>query len=159
MWDQVLESVKSRKRTTYALLSQYAQVVELRGDVLVLSFGTAPVARQFGQGVNEDVLRETLQEFLGVTWRFEIVVAAAGSPTGRTGGVPASSGGTWSPAPSSEEPERGGRPESPGHYADTGAFADTGASEDDEDVDEGATGVDLLRQQLGATIIKDDAGS
>jgi DNA polymerase-3 subunit gamma/tau len=64
--------------TTWALLSQYAQVVEVRGKTLTLSFSTEPIRRQFVTGGNDAVLAEVLRETLGVDWRGESLVAAGG---------------------------------------------------------------------------------
>ncbi len=76
LWPDVVDAVKSRKRTTHALLS-HAQVVDVADETLRLSIATAPIARQFGSGVNPDVLREALREVLGVDWSIEVVVAGA----------------------------------------------------------------------------------
>jgi DNA polymerase-3 subunit gamma/tau len=133
MWDQILEAVKPRKRTTYALLSQHAQVVEVRGNTLVLAFGTAPVARQFELGVNVDVLREALKEFLGVDWQVETTVAGA---------PPA-------PSPAVSAAPRAAQPTPPR----TTPVEDANAHPDDETVDPGVSGIELLQRQLGATVL------
>jgi DNA polymerase-3 subunit gamma/tau len=134
MWDQILEAVKPRKRTTYALLSQHAQVVEVRGNVLLLAFGTAPIARQFELGVNSDVLREALKEFLGVNWQIETTVAgSSGSPAPARPSAPVAQ----APAPSAPAP----------------AVEEFHAHPDDETVDPGVGGIELLQRQLGATVL------
>jgi len=84
LWPDVVDAVKSRKRTTHALLS-HAQVVDVTGRTLRLSIATAPIARQFESGVNPDVLREALREVLGVDWALEIVVGAGGPAPTATG--------------------------------------------------------------------------
>ncbi len=81
VWPQVLDAVKPRKRTTHALLS-HAQVVEVTGSTLKLSFSTGPIARQFDAGVNPDVLGEALHEVLGVKWKVVTVVGGGEAPGG-----------------------------------------------------------------------------
>ncbi len=71
-WDQVLASVKSRKRTTNALLND-AQVVAVEGRTLVLAFQHAPILRQFTGSTGPDILKESLQEALGVALEIRCV--------------------------------------------------------------------------------------
>jgi DNA polymerase-3 subunit gamma/tau len=76
VWSDVLDAVRVRKRTTHALLLN-AQVTTVSGRDLAVSFNTAPLARQFSQGVNVDLLREALVEVLGVDWSINITVGGA----------------------------------------------------------------------------------
>ena len=113
LWPEVVDAVKSRKRTTHALLS-HAQVVDVTGRTLRLSIATAPIARQFESGVNPDVLREALREVLGVDWALEIVVGAGGPAPTATGTAAYAAGGFASGDEAadddSEGSERGDRP-------------------------------------------------
>ncbi len=105
MWPQVLDAVKPRKRTTHALLS-HAQVVEVTGSTLKLSFSTGPIARQFDAGVNPDVLGEALHEVLGVKWKVVTVVGAGEAPggAGRPAAPPPAMGASSVPAPAAPAP-------------------------------------------------------
>ncbi len=85
VWDQVLDAVARRKRTTRALLDT-AQVTEVRGRSLTLEFQHSPLARQFDKAPNPDVLREALAEVLGVDWQ---VTVSFGDGTAAAGGAPA----------------------------------------------------------------------
>jgi DNA polymerase-3 subunit gamma/tau len=76
VWPEVLEATKARKRTAHAMLAQYAQVTDVRGRTIVLSFAHPPIERQFrAQGLG-DVLSDALREVLGVVWTVETVAGA-----------------------------------------------------------------------------------
>jgi DNA polymerase-3 subunit gamma/tau len=86
VWPELLAVVKRHKRTTEALLKN-AQVHELSGGVLTLSTTSPALARRIGDDLNKDVLREALNELLGVRWKVEAVVeGAAGRPATGGGG-------------------------------------------------------------------------
>ncbi|GAC1322361.1 MAG: hypothetical protein NVSMB13_00610 [Mycobacteriales bacterium] len=76
VWADVLDAVKVRRRTARALL-QDAQVSEVRGRSMTLSFQHATLARQFAGAENTAVLCEALKEVLGVEWQVECVVDGA----------------------------------------------------------------------------------
>jgi DNA polymerase-3 subunit gamma/tau len=79
IWPELLAVVKRHKRTTEALLKN-AQVHELAGGVLTLSTQSPALARRISDDLNKDVLREALNELLGVRWRVEAVVEGAATP-------------------------------------------------------------------------------
>ncbi|MCV2491083.1 DNA polymerase III subunit gamma and tau [Geodermatophilus sp. YIM 151500] len=81
IWPELLAVVKRHKRTTEALLKN-AQVHELAGGVLTLSTPSPALARRLGDDLNKDVLREALNELLGVRWRIDAVVEGAGRAAG-----------------------------------------------------------------------------
>ncbi|MDP9432552.1 MAG: DNA polymerase III subunit gamma and tau [Actinomycetota bacterium] len=126
VWPQVLDAVKPRKRTTHALLS-HAQVVEVTGSTLKLSFSTGPIARQFDAGVNPDVLGEALHEVLGVKWKVVTVVGAGEAPrVARRPAAPPSAtsappamGASAAPEPSAPSPAQ--RPSARGASTGQGA--------------------------------------
>ncbi len=153
LWPDVLEAIKTqRKMTTWALLSQYAQIVEVTGRKLTLSFSTEPIRRQYHSGTNEDVLCVALSQVLGIDCQIETV--AGGPPDrrddpGAAGGSPVPSGPSTPPGPSYE------------------GFApgDEAADESDEPgeqaprVDPEEAAVALLADSLGAKVIGQiDAG-
>jgi DNA polymerase-3 subunit gamma/tau len=67
-WPEVLAQAKERKKRTAALLVS-ATVRAVEGDTLVLSIGTAPLARLLSEQSNTDVIAESLHAVLGVHWR------------------------------------------------------------------------------------------
>ncbi|MGY1694779.1 DNA polymerase III subunit gamma and tau [Geodermatophilus sp. SYSU D00814] len=87
VWPELLAVVKRHKRTTEALLKN-AQVHDLAGGVLTLSTTSPALARRIGDDLNKDVLREALNELLGVRWRVEAVVEGAAGRAPAAGGGP-----------------------------------------------------------------------
>ncbi|MGY1651605.1 DNA polymerase III subunit gamma and tau [Geodermatophilus sp. SYSU D01119] len=85
VWPELLAVVKRHKRTTEALLKN-AQVHELRAGVLTLSTTSPALARRIGDDLNKDVLREALNELLGVRWKVEAVVEGAAGRSPSAGG-------------------------------------------------------------------------
>ena len=147
----MLEATKKRRRTTYALLlSGPAQVVEVKGDLLVLGFTTGPLERQFKLGTaNEDTLREALKEVLGSEWRIETTLAGGGA-------APATP--PASPSPSVPEVGRPSAPASQGPPPPSVPVPSEFPDEpdlNDDDADDGASGLALLQRHLGATVIND----
>jgi DNA polymerase-3 subunit gamma/tau len=152
MWDSVLEAAKRRRRATHALLmSGPAQVVDVRGgNVLVLGFTTGPLERQFKLGnSNEDVLRDALKEIVGVDFRIETTLAGGGSSSGQVSppAPPAGGPGGDRPAPALADASPPQTPVQP-------AVADE-PDPDDDDADDGTSGIALLQRHLGATVIDD----
>ncbi|MCW2708625.1 MAG: polymerase subunit gamma and tau [Frankiales bacterium] len=95
-WDAVLAAVRPRKRTTEALLLN-AQVLDVAGRTVTLGFNTAPLMRNFQQGTNVDVLKEALQEVLGLDAVIELTTTAAG-PAAPAAPAPVAAAPTPKPA-------------------------------------------------------------
>ena len=81
VWPELLAVVKRHKRTTEALLKN-AQVHQLSNGVLTLATSSPALARRLGDDLNKDVIREALNELLGVRWRVDAVVEGAAAATG-----------------------------------------------------------------------------
>ncbi|MEU6193775.1 DNA polymerase III subunit gamma and tau [Streptomyces sp. NPDC047061] len=88
LWPNILEAVKNRRRFTWILLSQNAQVAGFDGTTLQLGFVNAGARDNFASSGSEDVLRQALTEQFGVQWRVEAVV----DPTGGGGAAPSGAG-------------------------------------------------------------------
>ena len=86
LWPEVLEEVKGRRRFTWILLSQNAQVADVRDGVLVLAMAGVGPRDSFAKGGSEDILREALNEALGVDFRIEAIVDPSVTSGGRAGG-------------------------------------------------------------------------
>jgi DNA polymerase-3 subunit gamma/tau len=130
VWDQVLAATRRRKQTTFALLTEYASVLDARGDELFLAFSAPRIAQMFGQGTHIDVLCEALAEQLGGGWRVTIGEPGGGRPAGGPrggptrppaapsgGGFPSASGGRPNPTPppnATPRPPAGFMPATPG---------------------------------------------
>ncbi|WP_336320983.1 DNA polymerase III subunit gamma and tau [Streptomyces lavendofoliae] len=89
MWPDILEAVKNRRRFTWILLSQNAQVAGFDGTTLQLGFLNAGARDNFASSGSEDVLRQALAEQFNVQWKIEAIV----DPSGGSAPPPASGGG------------------------------------------------------------------
>ncbi|WP_345599969.1 DNA polymerase III subunit gamma and tau [Streptomyces coacervatus] len=129
LWPNILEAVKNRRRFTWILLSQNAQVAGFDGTTLQLGFVNAGARDNFASSGSEDVLRQALAEQFSVQWKIEAIVDPSGgsappSPPapggfgggaapggyGSTGGY---SGGTTTQRPASPPPPTSPTPTSP----------------------------------------------
>jgi DNA polymerase III subunit gamma/tau len=140
VWPELLAVVKRHKRTTEALLKN-AQVHELRNSVLTLSTSSPALARRIGDDLNKDVLREALNELLGVRWKVEAVVEGATSGGGTTGPSPEAAQEAAQAAEAAEAREL---------MAQRAAEADDPATDREPALDPEQAALALLRAQLGA---------
>jgi DNA polymerase-3 subunit gamma/tau len=185
MWPDILEEVKNRRRFTWILLSQNAQVAGFDGTTLRLGFSNAGARDSFVGGGSEDVLRQALSDRFGVQWKVEAVVdpsGGGGAPGSQSGpGFGGGSGGSRpsapSPAPQAPSPARqaGPAPAAPSQSSPTPrpsapdaranrrpassapvALEDDMPAEDDPDLDDQAlSGHDLIVRELGATVVQE----
>ncbi|MFI2721423.1 DNA polymerase III subunit gamma and tau [Streptomyces collinus] len=102
LWPNILDAVKNRRRFTWILLSQNAQVAGFDGTILQLGFVNAGARDNFLSSGSEDVLRQALGEQFNVQWKIEAIVdpsggsappAPGGGPSGFGGGGGYTSGG------------------------------------------------------------------
>ncbi|TXS30425.1 DNA polymerase III subunit gamma and tau [Streptomyces sp. ms191] len=78
MWPSILEAVKNRRRFTWILLSQNAQVAGFDGTTLQLGFLNAGARDNFASSGSEDVLRQALAEQFNVQWKIEAIIDPSG---------------------------------------------------------------------------------
>ncbi|MFB8268348.1 DNA polymerase III subunit gamma and tau [Streptomyces sp. NPDC055955] len=111
LWPNILEVVKNKRRFTWILLSQNAQVTGFDGTTLQLGFLNAGARDNFASSGSEDVLRAALAEQFGVHWKVEAVVDPSGGggggqapPPAPGGGYPGHGGGGAPAAPASPRP-------------------------------------------------------
>ena len=141
LWPEVLEEVKGKRRFTWILLSQNAQVAEVRDGTLTLSMANAGARDSFGRGGSEDILREALVVVLGADLRIATVVESAADP--RTG--------------SATVPQDAGTPLSTNAHPLSSDDRDAAAALDDDDLDDRVeTHTELLTRHLGAEIIAEE---
>ncbi len=93
MWPDILEAVKNKRRFTWILLSQNAQVTGFDGTTLRLGFINAGARDNFASSGSEEVLKQALAERFNAQWRVEAVVDTSGG-----GAAPPPPGGAR-PAP------------------------------------------------------------
>ncbi|MGO1384289.1 MAG: DNA polymerase III subunit gamma and tau [Arachnia sp.] len=105
MWPNVLEEVKRRRRFTFMLLSQNAQVAEVKDNQLILAFANPGARENFGASGNHDVLADSLIEVIGVELNIQAVVSKSGEePPARQSG-PAAGPSPAQSEPPAEQPE------------------------------------------------------
>ncbi|WP_312859800.1 DNA polymerase III subunit gamma and tau, partial [Pseudonocardia bannensis] len=85
VWSEILAAARQRSRSTEALLVN-ATVRSVDGDTLLLTIGSAPLARRLSDQRNTEVITEALRAVLGVQWRVrcEHGDAAAAPPPNRS---------------------------------------------------------------------------
>ncbi|MEU8526524.1 DNA polymerase III subunit gamma and tau, partial [Streptomyces sp. NPDC048629] len=184
MWPSILDAVKNRRRFTWILLSQNAQVAGFDGTTLQLGFLNAGARDNFASSGSEDVLKQALAEQFNVHWKIEAIV----DPSGGSAPPPAAGGGGFgggrptAPPPSFQQappPPQAPAPQPPAAPAPPQAAApapvqaqpqapapvqapppvapeDDTPEEDDPDLVESAlSGHDLIVRELGATVVEE----
>ncbi|WP_405658185.1 DNA polymerase III subunit gamma and tau [Streptomyces sp. RK9] len=109
LWPNILDAVKNRRRFTWILLSQNAQVAGFDGTTLQLGFVNAGARDNFASSGSEDVLRQALTEQFGVQWKVEAIV----DPSGGSAPPPAASGFGGAPVASRPAPQQPAPPQTP----------------------------------------------
>nr|WP_204332139.1 DNA polymerase III subunit gamma and tau [Geodermatophilus sabuli] len=143
VWPELLTVVRRHKRTTEALLKN-AQVHDLTNGVLTLSTASPALARRLADDLNKDVLREALNELLGVRWRIDAVVEGAARP----GAEPVA------PEAAREAARAAEAAEASELMAERAAEGPGGDREAEPAVDPEQAALSLLRAQLGARPIE-----
>jgi DNA polymerase-3 subunit gamma/tau len=110
MWPNILEAVKNRRRLTWMLLFNNAQVAGFDGETLQIGFDNPGARNSFANSGSEDVLKQAINDALGVQWKIEAIVdpsGGGGASGGYGGGGPSSGGyggGGGSPRPPAPGP-------------------------------------------------------
>lgn len=107
LWPNILEAVKNRRRFTWILLSQNAQVTGYDGTTLQIGFVNAGARDNFASSGSEEVLKQALAEQFHVQWKIEAIVdASAGSapPPVAAPGPGFGGGGGYGGAPAAPRP-------------------------------------------------------
>lgn len=165
--------MKERRRYTWMVLSQHAQVADANNQSLTLSFGNAGARDAFGQRGSVDILRDVLIDEIGADLQIVLVVnngPVEDGPQQRPAGVrPTTDRPSAQPAPArpqdapQDPPLRESRvitpPPPPPEPSATGPRPpeDSDYSDDDEElIDEGLSVAELLAKELGAEVIQED---
>ncbi|MEN1886500.1 hypothetical protein AAFF41_23950 [Streptomyces mirabilis] len=78
LWPNILEAVKNRRRFTWILLSQNAQVTGYDGTTLQIGFVNAGARDNFASSGSEEVLKQALAEQFNVQWKIDAIVDTSG---------------------------------------------------------------------------------
>jgi DNA polymerase III subunit gamma/tau len=154
LWPEVLEEVKGKRRFTWILLSQNAQVAEVRNGTLLLAMSNAGARDSFARGGSEDVLREAMVVVMGADFAVETMVDPSAASAGAPRTPPAAE---QSPAPARPAPDSS-RTRATNGARDVGTGdPDAVASRDDSDLEEDAEShTELLARHLGAEVIAEE---
>lgn len=180
MWPDILEAVKGRRRFTWILLSQNAQVTGFDGATLQIGFLNSGARDNFTSSGSEDVLKQALAERFNAQWKIEAIVdpsGGAGQPPPTGGGrpmpppapqrpAPAAPQQQYEPRPAQERPQQGGGetaaspPPSPQYTApepprSVAPEDDTAEADDPDLVDSALSGHELIVRELGATVVEE----
>ena len=155
LWPQILTEVKTRRRFTWIILSQNAQVLGLADGVLTLGISNAGARDSFGRGGSDEVLREAILQVAGVALRIEAILdpSAEGAPAPASPVAPR----VAAPRPSGAEAARANIRPTQSAASAQDEPDEPPASRDDEDVDEaGGDHSELLTRHLGAELIAEE---
>ncbi len=180
MWPDILEAVKGRRRFTWILLSQNAQVTGFDGATLQIGFLNAGARDNFASSGSEEVLKQALSERFNAQWKIEAIVdpsGGAGQPPQVGGGRPSAAAPPApqrpaAPAPQSYEPRPAPEQQQPGGGGSAPEQAspsytapepprsvapedDTPEADDPDLVDSALSGHDLIVRELGATVVEE----
>ncbi|MGD3106508.1 DNA polymerase III subunit gamma and tau [Streptomyces sp. YGL11-2] len=128
MWPQILDAVKDRRRFTWILLSQNAQVSGFDGTTLQIGFPNAGARDSFANGGSEEVLKDVLAERFQLQWRVEAIVDPSGGATSPAGGARGGGGGFGGApaAPPQAAPQPAPQPSAPAPEAPGGQYGSGG---------------------------------
>ncbi|MFG2671241.1 DNA polymerase III subunit gamma and tau [Streptomyces sp. NPDC048445] len=181
MWPDILEAVKGRRRFTWILLSQNAQVTGFDGATLQIGFLNSGARDNFTSSGSEDVLKQALAERFNAQWKIEAIVdpsGGAGQPPPTGGGrpvpppapqrpAPSATQQQYEPRPAQERPQQPGGgetaaspPPSPQYTApepprSVAPEDDTAEADDPDLVDSALSGHELIVRELGATVVEE----
>ncbi|PZA23291.1 DNA polymerase III subunit gamma/tau, partial [Modestobacter versicolor] len=140
IWPELLSVVKRHKRTTEALLKS-AQVHDLTNGTLTLAATSPALAKMLGDDLNKDIVRQALEELLGVRWKVQAVVDTPGQPAAGPSVTPEAARAAAQAAESAEADEL---------MAERAADVSTDGADAPPALDPEAAALQLLRTQLGA---------
>jgi DNA polymerase III subunit gamma/tau len=154
LWPEVLEEVKGRRRFTWILLSQNAQVAELRNGTLLLAMSNAGARDSFARGGNEDVLREAIVVVIGADFGIETMVDPSASASAEASRTPQPARGPAAGPPAADPSATRATNGAQNAIAED---PDEAASRDDSELREDPEShAELLARHLGAEIIAEE---
>jgi DNA polymerase-3 subunit gamma/tau len=140
------------------LLFDKVQVLGLDGSVLTLGFPDAGSVKAFVASGHDEVLRQSVLDIVGADWRIDAVhqpgATAAAAPSPAPPAPPARP--APKPAPRTRTSARTAATDAPADADRSAAVDDLGPddpSEDDEALDAGVAGADLVARELGGRVI------
>jgi DNA polymerase-3 subunit gamma/tau len=149
LWPGVLDRVREIRRLPWVVLSQNAQLLALDGDTLTIGLVNAGARDSFVSTGSVDVLRQALQDVLGVAWDVDAIVDPTASPSADASSAP-EDGSSPRRGASAPEGVRRAAKEGPPATLDN---PDAAAHPDDPVIDSDLDPEQLLAAELGAKVI------
>lgn len=174
-WPEVLGTLE-RRRVTWSMVSQSAQVASVEGGVLTLAFDNSALAGRFSGSTHAENVALAVRETLGLHVRIEATTdtsaqRAPASPTNAPlASAPAASASTVASAPAPADGDAAAPARAPSAPAASVPSAATPPADEpppwDEDEEQVSpddapapnsqlTGADVVKQMLGGTVIKE----
>lgn len=88
LWPDLLEAVKLKRRYTWILLSQNAQVAAVDDKTLTVALVNAGARASFVSGGSDEILRQAAIDVIGHDWRIEAIVDPSAQPGADPGSDP-----------------------------------------------------------------------
>ena len=167
LWPDLLDAVKLKRRYTWILLSQNAQVADVDDKTMTIALVNAGARNSFESGGSEEILRQAAIDVIGHDWRIEAIV----DPSAQPGADPAvrvtrPAVPEQGPPPAEAEVDPAALASARGAIQDTrpagdrrrqqAAVSDEDVDRDDPDADDHSLGgAQLLERELGATVIEE----
>jgi DNA polymerase-3 subunit gamma/tau len=82
MWPDILENLKTRKKFTWILLSQHAQIIGVDADRLQLAFDSPGPRSNFTASGHDELVRQAIIDVLGLDLRVEAIVDPSTATSG-----------------------------------------------------------------------------
>ena len=154
LWPGVLDRVKEIRRLPWVVLSQNAQLLALDDNTLTIGLVNAGARDSFVSTGSLDVLRQALQDVLGVAWEVDAIVDPTSAPAAESSDEvdttnKASKRGTTAP-----ESVRQAVKDGPPATLDD---PDAAAHPDDPVIDSALDPEQLLAAELGAKVIDESS--
>ena len=80
LWPDLLESVKLKRRFTWIMLSQNAQVAAVDDKTLTIALVNAGARDSFLRSASDEILRQSAIDVIGQDWRVETIVDPSAQP-------------------------------------------------------------------------------
>jgi len=150
LWPDLLESVKLKRRFSWIMLSQNAQVAAVDATTLTVALINAGARDSFLRSGSDEILRQSAIDVIGQDWRIDSIV----DPSAQPGAQPDSVHRAVRPAVRESDPAEREPATATARAQDP--TSDGGAHRDDLDAGEpDVGGAQLLERELGARIIEE----
>ncbi len=152
LWPQVLDTVKGRRRFTWILLSQNAQVVQLLNKTLTVGFANDGARDSFSRSSSVDILRAAIMEVVGADVSIELVIDATAADDSAPAPAPAAKPNPVpKPSAAAKEAKANIKPTRSGPSPEE---AEPEPDRDDAEIaEDNVDGEELLKKHLGAELI------